>query len=472
MDDLALLREYAAKKSEAAFETLVARYINVVYSAALRQVGDPHLAEEIVQAVFIILARKAGGMGKGTLLLGWLVRTARFTASAQIRAAGRRRQREQEAYMERSTVETSPDSTWELMSPLLDEALASLNAQDRQAVLLRFLEQKSLAEVGASLAVNEDTARKRVARALEKLRQFFAKRGVVLAAAAIGGAMSANAVQAAPAGLAGAVAAAAFAHTAAGGSTLALVKGALKIMAWTKAKMAVFVVAAVLLALGTMTVLIKKNKPSGIDPYISDLQLTQFLNAPPLLAIQETHFPNFQGNVASIVGDKMAGRDVSIAKMFQYAFGGPNSDVLPYARMVLPADLPENRYDFLVTVADKAQEDFREEIRRVSGYTAHKEIRDEDVLVMRFGNSRPTKFKVNAGFFASASNLEHVFRKPIIDRTGRTNGGDFSIDWQSLGRGREADLDSLKQAILDQLGVELVPICEPVEMLVVERVKN
>jgi DNA-directed RNA polymerase specialized sigma24 family protein len=99
-DDMALVREYAASQSEWAFETLVSRHINLVYSAALRRVCDAHLAEEITQAVFIILARKAGSLGNHVVLSGWLYRTAQFAAADALKTQRRRQWREQEAYME------------------------------------------------------------------------------------------------------------------------------------------------------------------------------------------------------------------------------------------------------------------------------------------------------------------------------------------------------------------------------------
>src|ERR1039457_18614 len=254
MDDMALLREYAARNSEAAFETLVSRRVGFVYSAALRQVRDPHLAEEITQAVFIILAQKAGRISDKTILAGWLFKTTRFAALAQIRADAKRRRREQEAQMQTELQPNAPDLFWEQMSPLLDEALATLGETDRQAVLLRFFENKSLAEVGNSLGTGEDTARKRVARALEKLHSYFSKRGVSSTTAIIAGAISAHSVQAAPVALAKSVTAVALAKgAAAGGSTLTLIKGALKIMAWTKAKTAIVLGVGVLLAVGTTT---------------------------------------------------------------------------------------------------------------------------------------------------------------------------------------------------------------------------
>lgn len=253
MDDMALLREYAARNSEAAFETLVSRRVNFVYSAALRQVRNADLAEEVTQAVFIILAQKAGRISDKTILTGWLFKTTRFAALAQIRAAARRRRYEQEAQMQSELQPSAPDLFWEQMSPLLDEALATLGETDRQAVLLRFFENKSLAEVGSHFGTGEDTARKRVSRALEKLHRYFSKRGVSSTTAIIAGAMSTNSVQAAPAVLTKAVTAMAVAKgAAASASTLTLVKGALNIMAWTKAQTAIVAGVIVLLAAWTV----------------------------------------------------------------------------------------------------------------------------------------------------------------------------------------------------------------------------
>jgi RNA polymerase sigma factor (sigma-70 family) len=213
-DDLTLLREYARRNSEDAFAALVARHVNLVYSVARRQVQDAHLAEEITQAVFIILARKAAALGDNVVLSGWLCRTARYAAANALTIQRRRRRREQEAHMQNLLNEPETGDAWTHIAPLLDDAMEKLGRKDHDALVLRFFENKNFAEVGAALGASEDAAKMRVGRALEKLRKIFSKRGVALTAGAIAGAVSANSVQAAPAGLAATITAVSLSGTA------------------------------------------------------------------------------------------------------------------------------------------------------------------------------------------------------------------------------------------------------------------
>ena len=211
-DDSMLLRQYAENQSNEAFAELVTRHINLVYSVALRQVGQPQNAEEISQAVFIILAKKAAGLRHEKALPSWLFLTTRLMANNFLRSELRRRHREQEAYMQ--TILNEPGSeVWPRIAPWLDSAVAGLREKDRQVILLRFYQGRNHREVGAALGTSEAAAEKRVNRALEKLRKFFAKRGVSSTTAIIAEEISANSVQAAPVALAKSVTALAISGT-------------------------------------------------------------------------------------------------------------------------------------------------------------------------------------------------------------------------------------------------------------------
>jgi|GEM_PF-2455735 len=251
--DTSLLRQYADENSEAAFSALVTRHVNMVYSAALRKAGSPAAAEEITQAVFVILAKKADQLSRHPALSGWLYQATRLTAANYLRTEIRRARREQEAFMQSLSNQTESE-VWPQIVPLLEDAMGRLGEKDRNAIALRFFEGKSFQEIGVAFGASENAAKKRVLYALEKLRAHFIKHGVTSTTATIAGAISANSVQAAPAALAKTATAVALTKGATASiSTSILIQGTLKIMAWTKTQ--TVIVGAVVASLTTVSVI-------------------------------------------------------------------------------------------------------------------------------------------------------------------------------------------------------------------------
>jgi len=200
MTDYELLQAYVAKGSQAAFSELVNRHLPLVWSAARRQMRDEHLTQDVAQQVFTLLAQKAVALGPHTIVPGWLYRTTSHVAARTQRGETRRREREQLATIAMNEPPNNP--AWTEVEPLLDEAMASLNDTDRDAVILRYFKNQSLREVGAALGSSEDAAQKRLARAVEKLHTFFTHRGKTVTTGAFIAALAGGAIQPVPAGMA------------------------------------------------------------------------------------------------------------------------------------------------------------------------------------------------------------------------------------------------------------------------------
>jgi uncharacterized protein (TIGR03435 family) len=506
-DDMALVRQYAAHQSESAFATLVSRHTNLVYSASLRLVRDPQLAEEVTQGTFIILAQKAASLGEKTILPSWLYRTAGFVSRSALKREYRRLQREQEAYMQSTLNEADPNAAWKQISPLLEEAMLRLGQADRDALVLRFFEGRSLHEVGAALGASEDAAKKRVNRAVEKLRGFFSKRGVVFSAAALTEAISANSVQAAPAVLAKSVAAVVLAKgAAAGSSTLTLAQSAWKLMAWAKAKTALVIGASLLVVAGTTvvtTALVKNAHPPSADVIYEKLwatttnanpslknALSLLRKAPPVLIVRPTHYPTGGGGAWDIDGGKGVVTGASVPLLVEIAWH------YKHRRMILPDPLPAGNYDLMATLPDgKNASALQAEITRQFGLVAHAETRETDVWVLTVKAAGQLRSHLstqkNACMFSAcliddqekivnypmenaqlddvAKCLGDVFGMPIVDHGGLTNRYDFNLQWATTFSA-ERIRQSLRGQLL-QFGLELKPGHEPVEMLVVEKVK-
>ena len=251
-DDASLLRRYAAKRAEDAFAELVRRHLDLVYSVALRRTGgDAHLASDIAQRVFTALARRAGSLPRGVVLTGWLYATTRHIAIDTVRSLQRRAARERVAHA-LNAVNTEPDPGWEQVRPLLEDAMDELAPRDREAVLLRYYQDRPFGEIGAAFGLSEDAARMRVDRALDKLHEALAKRGVTSTAAALGAVLG-NALVAAPAGLAANVTSEALAGAWGGG----LLAGAWTFMNSTK--LGVGIATAIALGAGIVAVVARQS---------------------------------------------------------------------------------------------------------------------------------------------------------------------------------------------------------------------
>ena len=247
--DCDLLHQYVEQHDEAAFAEVVRRNVDLVYSVALRQLaGDTHLAEDVTQAVFLDLVRKAQPLSRRATLAGWLHTSARLAAWKAVRGEQRRRAREQESLAMNETP-TTAEMNWEQLQPLLDEGVGQLDEKDQDAIVLRYFEGKSHREVGTALGLSENSANKRIERALEKLRGYFARRGVTVPAAVLAAEVSSNSVQAAPAGLAAQVT-----RTSLAGAGKATLGGAILLGLFMNTKTKITVGLAVILILATAVV--------------------------------------------------------------------------------------------------------------------------------------------------------------------------------------------------------------------------
>jgi uncharacterized protein (TIGR03435 family) len=494
VDDITLLREYADRDSEPAFAEIVHRHINLVYSVAIRYVGNSPDAEDITQAVFIILAQKASGLRQRTALTGWLYETTRFTAMNFLTNKTRRQAREQKAGMESTLNDPGSESVWRQLAPLLEEAMSRLSEKERTLVALRFFENKSAAETAARLGIQEWAARKRAERAMEKLRKFFAKRGIVSTTAVLASAIAANSVQAAPATLAKTVTAAALAKgAAASGSTLTLIKGALKVMAWTKAKTTIAIGAGVLFTVGTAAVTVKKLEAwhayrdswrvDGINSAIVDETAPQVRILPTIFRDGDTKLA--ENNAAT----KWGGLNVPVSTIAYVAY-----EWSP-ARIVFSTPPPGDNYDFISSLPGDSYQGLQRELQKTLGFVGRRETREVDVLVLKVRNPNAPGLKPpvvgsqndysgygryvaedralsNDGppYLGLTRFLEQSFGIPVIDKTGLTQHFNIDLRWKPQGTPTE-DLKAVKQAMLDQLGLELVPGSDQVEMLVMEKTK-
>ncbi len=486
--DMDLVREFARNHSETAFTELVRRHLPLVYSVARRCIGNDGDAQDVAQAVFIILARKAAALHQDTVLPGWLYETTRFTAARLVRANIRRRAREQEAYMQSNLNESESTGAWEQLVPHLESAMAGLKERDRALLVLRFYQNKTGVEAATLMGMRENTLHKRAARALDKLRTILAKRGVTLSGEAVAGAILSNSIQAVPVGLEKTISAAALAHAAAAStSTLTLVKGALKVMAWTNAKTAIAVGVGILLVAAT-PVTITQIRQATAWPRIAravkskNFQLLQ--HAPPMVAIRSSKFyPAIDSGFIQGQNGEMVGLAIPAAGVFGHAFH------IVRDRIINQDLLPTDRYDFVTLTPNHPSRALQAAAQKMFGVIATPDTIETNILVLTQEYPYASKLKqskpsgnwydpvwmpgyakyVNMPMSFFAFTIERRLNVPIIDDTGLTNRYDILLRWNQ--QTNNPDPQTLKQALFDQLGLKLTPESESLDVLVLEKAR-
>lgn len=473
--DNELLQEYVQKGHNEAFSALVGRYVNMVYSTAMRKTGNPSAAEEITQTVFILLAKKANQLRPNIILSGWLYQTTRLTAANFLRTEIRRVCREQEAYMQSHSNEPE---VWPQIMPLLEDAMGRLGEKDRNALTLRFFEGKSFDEIGTAFGASENAAKKRVAYALEKLRKYFSRRGVHSTTIAIAGAISIHSVQTAPAALAKTATALALAKgTTASASTLTLIKGALKIMAWSKAKTAILIGVGILTAVGASTVAVTEIHTHRAMAWREKYDPAILGKIPPQVKILPA-IPSRPGENWGNTSEGMVGLSIHAIDIIECAYRSSKG------RILLTTPLPDATYDFISNPRSDADKALQEEITRHFGLIAHREIIETNALLLTLRNRNAPELKItsnpngqnnsnrnpfNGSYLCEnmplsdlARFLEDFLQVPVVDQTGLTNRFDIEFIGGSTP-------EQMKQTVLKEVGLELVPGQAPVELLVVEK---
>ena len=372
--------------------------------------------------------------------------------------------------------------------------MSRLRQKDRDAIVLRFFENRTVAEVALAMGLGEDAAQKRINRATDKLRKFFLSRGIQVSTHGMLQSIGNHAVQIAPAGLASSIATvASIKGVAAGGSTLSLMKGALKIMAWTKAKTAIVTGAVVLLAAGTTTVIV--DKIVAVPPRVGNFSATDLswadnpkywatdsrvLEKLPagVFIFRPTRFANSGGGVW--VNNRMCVKDESVGDLTDQAYS------FSYTHTVFPADMPADHFDVMATVRN-SNELLKDQLKKQFGLTAHIETREMDVLLLKVQNPNPPNLKrhngndrnsmwsggdkkitiQNEGLGGFFGDIESRVGIPVVNATGIKGRYDLDLDWHP--KPGETEKDAYKRALSEQLGLELVPSRQPIKMLIVEK---
>lgn len=474
------MSEYHARRSEEAFAALVRQHINLVFATAMRQVGDRGAAEEITQNVFVALAQASDKLKSHPTIAGWFHRTTLNKSREWLRSELRRRNREQIA-LSQDLDSSEGDSVWSSLVPLLDEALLGLREPDRLAVIMHFMDGQTYHEVGSALGVGEDTARKRVNRCLDQLTHFFRRHGFAVPALTPAAPLFTLSLHTAPGGLAKMVSAVAIAKGAAAStSTLALIKGGLKFMAWTNTKTAIVVGIGLLVAAGTATITVKAIERLQTPAWQKQYDLTYVDKLPPQVKILPSLPSTLHSglHVSGMRNDKAIAIGQSVPDLVKIAYG------IQPARIIWNAPVPSiGKYDVLANLPGGYLVNFlavQQAIQKQFGLAGLYEKIQTNVLVLavKFPNARglrPASGEFSGhtgwdfysahgqGIYTLVNYLESCSGMIIVDQTQLK--GNYDIDFKWDGR----TFDGLKEALLDQTGLELTPTNTTVQILVVEQ---
>lgn len=464
-NDTQLLRRYLDERSQEAFAELVRHHVGWVYHAALRRTGGRHdLAQEVAQYVFTAVANHADSLSQRDSLVGWLHVTTRYAAGRVLRSEVRRRRRETVAHTMTEIEHSTRDPEWEQIRPALDELLDKLPAGDRETLFLRFYEGMALAEIGVTLALSEDGVRKRVDRALEKLRGLLARRGIASTSAALGTLLSAQANAAVSGEIQAAVTTAALSGGAAPGAS---VLGLLHFMNATKVTLGGIGVAAGLLCIGIMGMAVEQTaRARRADAALAEARrqtaIVRDLSVPALSFVSSV--PPVAPPARVIPAPQVNAVARADAKAFLAAFGGSLGEQYRarsrreieqrYALFFVLAELPEEKRRLLVDRTVQRWEDSLEvtpgsilakvdtldetELRAVLGDDGYRQWYD---LVVRAEVAKTWSMEIAKAASASTEPLSTgqivALHRIVREQSPEYGAGgkidDRTVDWEAVG---------------------------------------